>query len=124
MPKQKPGEFRVIQYLSFLEGLSTNDGVLKEFSTVTYQTVYDAVALIKRFGKGVLLAKTDIEQGYKNIPIHPKDHELLGFAIGNDIYYDKPLPMSLSSACSIFEHFLLHWIVNNKLGIEGCVHVR
>lgn len=28
--------------------------------------------------------------------------------------------------CSLFEHFSssLHWIVNNKLGIEGCVHVH
>lgn len=55
---------------------------------MTYQTVDDAVTLIKRFGKGALLAKTDIEHGYKNIPIHPRDHELLGFAIGHDIYYD------------------------------------
>lgn len=83
------------------------------------------MTLIKRFGKGALLAKTDIEHGYKNIPIHPRDHELLGFAIGHDIYYDKTLPMGLSSACSLFEHFSssLHWIVNNKLGIEGCVHM-
>lgn len=125
MPKQKPGEFRVIHHLSFPEGLSINDGIPKEFSAVTYQTVDDAVTLIKRFGKGALLAKTDIEHGYKNIPIHPRDHELLGFAIGHDIYYDKTLPMGLSSACSLFEHFSssLHWIVNNKLGIEGCVHM-
>lgn len=125
VPKQKPGEFRVIHHLSFPEGLSINDGIPKEFSAVSYQTVDDAVTLIKRFGKGALLAKTDIEHGYKNIPIHPTDHELLGFAVGNDIYYDKTLPMGLSSACSLFEHFSssLHWIVNNKLGIEGCVHM-
>lgn len=54
--------------LSFPEGLSINDGIPKEFSAVTYQTVDDAVTLIKRFGKGALLAKTDIEHGYKTFP--------------------------------------------------------
>lgn len=92
MPKQKPGEFRVIHHLSFPEGLSINDGIPKEFSAVTYQTVDDAVTLIKRFGKGALLAKTDIEHGYKNIPIHPRDHELLGFAIGHDIFMTRHCP--------------------------------
>ena len=105
VPKQKPGEYRVIHDLSYPEGLSINDGIVKEDSAVSYQTIDDAVTLIKQFGKGALLSKTDIEHGYKNIPIHPADHELLGFAIGSEIYYDKTLPMGLSSACNLFEKF-------------------
>lgn len=57
MPKQKPGELRVIQYLSFPEGLSINDVIQKEFSAVTYQTVGDVVKLIERSGKGALFVK-------------------------------------------------------------------
>ena len=125
VPKQTPGEFRVIHHLSHPEGTSINDGISKEESTVSYQTVDDAVVLIKRFGKGCLLAKTDIEHGYKNIPIHPSDHELLGFAIGNEVYYDKTLPMGLSFACNLFEKLstAIHWVANNKLHIEGLVHL-
>lgn len=70
MPKQKPGELRVIQYLSFPEGLSINDVIQKEFSAVTYQTVGDVVKLIERSRKGALFVKkkTDIEHGYKTSP--------------------------------------------------------
>lgn len=33
--------------------------------------------------------------------------------------------MGLSLVCSFFEYFLslLYWIVNNKLGIKGCVYM-
>ncbi|XP_062593378.1 uncharacterized protein LOC134254854 [Saccostrea cucullata] len=125
VPKQKPGDYRVIHHLSFPEGSSINDGIDREHSAVSYQTIDDAVKLIKQFGKGALLSKTDIEHGYNNIPIHPSDHELLGFAIGKDIYFDKTLPMGLSFARKLFEKFstALHWIVTNKLKISGCVHM-
>lgn len=125
VPKQKPGDYRVIHHLSFPEGSSINDGISREHSTVSYQSVDDAVALIKHYGKGALLSKTDIEHGYKNIPIHPNDYELLGFAVGDDLYYDKTLPMGLSFACNLFEKFssAMHWVINNKLQIAGCVHL-
>jgi hypothetical protein len=45
--------------------LSINDDIAKEDSAVSYQTIDDAVTLIKQFGKGALLSKTDIEHGYK-----------------------------------------------------------
>ena len=124
-PKQKPGEYRVIHHLSYPDGLSINDGIAKEDSAVSYQTIDDAMTLIKQFGKGALLSKTDIEHGNKNIPIHPADHELLGFAIGSEIYYDNTLPMGLSSACNLFEKFssALHWVTNEKQKIPGCVHL-
>ena len=64
-PKQKPGEYRVIHHLSYPDGLSINDDIAKEDSAVSYQTIDDAVTLIKQFGKGALLSKTDIEHGYK-----------------------------------------------------------
>jgi hypothetical protein len=87
--------------------------------------MHDAVTLIKQFGKGALLSTTNIEHGYKNIPIHPADNELLGFAIGSEIYYDKTLPMGLSSVCNLFEQFssALHWVAYEKLKIPGCVYL-
>ena len=75
------------------------------------QTIDDAVALIKQVGKGALLSKTDIEHGYRNKPIHPEGYGLLGFALGNEIYYDETFLM------------LFIGVVNNKLLIAGCVHL-
>jgi hypothetical protein len=48
--------------LSYPDGLSINDGIAKEDSAVSYQTIDDAMTLIKQFGKGALLSKTDIER--------------------------------------------------------------
>lgn len=67
-------------------------------------------------GVGALLAKTDLENAYKQVPIHPDDFELLGFQINNEYYYDKTLPFGLSYFCNLFEKFSssLQWILENK----------
>ena len=64
VPKQKPGEYRIIPHLSYPDGLSINDDIAKEDSAVACQTIDDAVTVIKQFGKGELLSNTDIEHGY------------------------------------------------------------
>jgi hypothetical protein len=50
----------------------------------------------------------------KIIPIHPEDHELLGFPLGDQYYFDKTLPMGLSFSCKLFETFstAVHWIID------------
>lgn len=48
-------------------------------TTVSYQSIYTAFALIKQVGQGALLPMTDLENAYKQIPIRPSDFELLGF---------------------------------------------
>lgn len=68
VPKQKPGEFRVIHHFSFPEELSINDGISKEFSAVTYQTVDNAVTLMKRIGKGHYLQKLTLSIDIKTFP--------------------------------------------------------
>jgi hypothetical protein len=90
VPKQEPEEFRLIHHLSFPEGGSINDHIPPQFSFVQYQSIEDAIALIQQVGPGALLANTDIENAYKQIPIHPDDFELLGFQFENRYYYDKP----------------------------------
>ena len=80
---------------------------------------------MKFYGKGCLLSKTDIENSFKIIPIHPDDHELLGFSLGDQYYFDRTLPMGLSLSCKFFETFstAVHWIIDHKLGGSGCVHL-
>jgi hypothetical protein len=96
VPKKNPGEFRVIHHLSYPENESINSGIPESKCTVKYQTIEDAVKLMKLYGKSCLLSKTDIENSFKIIPIHPDDHELLGFPLGDQYYFDKTLPMGLS----------------------------
>lgn len=125
VPKKEPGEFRMIHHLSYPEGKSINDSIPNECCSVTYSTVDDAVALIKKLGTGCLLAKTDIASAFRIIPIHPSDHELLGIHFKGFYYYDKCLPMGSSISCAIFEAFssALQWVAINKLGVSSMVHV-
>jgi hypothetical protein len=54
-----------------------------------YQTIGDAIKLVKHYGKGSLLSKTDIENSFRLVPINKQDYDLLGFSIDGTFYYDK-----------------------------------
>ena len=125
VPKKIKGEYRMIQHLSYPEGSSVNDGIPRELSTVHYATVDDAIALIKKCGRGGALAKTDIKSAFRILPVHPSDYQLLGFHWKGKLYVDRCLPMGCSSSCRIFEEFstCLEWIARNKLGIRNIIHI-
>lgn len=65
MPKKSPGEFRLIQHLSFPKGSSINDGISEDNRSVQYASPDNAIRQIKAVGSGCALAKTDIK---KHIP--------------------------------------------------------
>ena len=121
VPKQDKKSFRLIHDLSFPHGLSVNAGIPKEATSVSYDTVDSVINLVKQFGAGALLAKTDIENAFRLLPIHPSDRHLLGFscpsADGSPIFFvDACLPMGLSISCQTFERFstALQWIMENR----------
>lgn len=70
------------------------------------------------------MAKMDIKDGFRNIPIHPRDYHLLGFRWEDKFYFDKCLPMGASSSCQIFEKLstALHWIMINRYNASGMSH--
>lgn len=109
VPKKTPGEFRLIHHLSFPEGSSINHHIPQQFCTVQYQSIDTAISIIQQLGKGTLLAKTDLENAYKQIPIHPSDFELLGFMIDKKYYFDKTLPFGLSYLKNSVQHFSGFW---------------
>lgn len=76
-------------------------------------------------GPNCKLAKTDIDSTYRNVPIHPNDHELLGISWAGQYYFDRCLPMGCASSCAIFEEFsiALQWIAQNKSNIKHMVHI-
>jgi hypothetical protein len=53
VPKKTPGEFRLIHHLSFPKGVSVNDGIPSEDTSVNYATVSDAIRLINTLGRVV-----------------------------------------------------------------------
>ena len=120
-----PGEFRLIHHLSYPRGSSVNDAIPREFASVNYATIDDAILAIKTLGRGCFMSKTDIKSAFRIIPINPKDYPLMGLYHKGKYYFDKTLAMGLSSSCSLFEEFssALEWAIINKLKAEKTVHI-
>ena len=125
VPKKVPVEFRLIHHLSFPKGSSVNDGIPPEHTNVYYATIDEAIKLIRSAGPGYFLAKTDIKNAFRIIPIHPSDYNLLGMQWRGLHYYDRCMPMGCSSSCLTFETFstAVEWVAHNKLKIDYILHL-
>ena len=88
--------------LSSPEGYSVNYGIDKEGCSFHYILVDVAATQITELGQGMLLAKMDIKQAYRNIPVAPQDRHLLGFRWKEKVYIEKVLPFGLRSSPLIF----------------------
>jgi hypothetical protein len=78
VPKSEPGKFRVIHDLSFPKQDSVNLTIPEENSRVQYDSIDVITELLRKFGPGALMAKTDIQDAFRIIPIHPDDYNFLG----------------------------------------------
>ena len=125
VPKKIPGEFRLKHHLSYPRGSSVNDGISPENCSVSYATISDAIQHIKATGPGCFLAKTDIKNAFRIIPIRSQDHGLLGIRWKGLYYYDRCMPMGCSSSCRTFETLssALEWIARKKMKIDHIIHL-
>ena len=92
--------------MSFPEGNSVNDGIMKdeylhEKIRLTYPTVNSLVDIVRQKGCGCLLFKRDLHQFYRQIPVCPKDYSKLGCSFNGKMYFDKVLVMGCRSSCFI-----------------------
>ncbi len=57
-----------------------NDGISAELSSLSHTSVNEVMKRVLELGRGALMAKADIKQDYRNIPVHPApaDRGLLG----------------------------------------------
>ena len=123
VPKSTPGKYRLIVDLSYPEGQSVNSRISEALCSLSYVSVEGAAQTVLRLGRGALLAKVDIRNAYRNIPVHPDDRWLLGLSWKGDIFIDTVLPFGLRSAPKIFNSVAdaLEWIVRSN-GVEEICH--
>lgn len=123
VPKSTPGKFRVIVDLSRPPNLSVNDNLHREWTHTSYSSVDDAALLMHALGTGTLMAKLDIREAYRIIPIHPEERCFLGVLWDNKLYIDCQLPFGLASAPAIFSALAeaLHWVLHQR-GVRALVH--
>ena len=96
------GKWRLILDLSSPEGASVNDGIQKELCSLQYVKVDEVVDTILKLGPGTELAKIDIQNAYRIVPVHPDDRSLLGMKWQGKLYVDTTLPFGLRLAPKIF----------------------
>ena len=110
--------------LSAPKGNSINDFIDPQLCTVHYSTFDEAIHLIQNLGQGALLAKLDISNAFRLLPVRPEDFNLLGFALEGKFYIDKCLPMGCSISCSLFEKFstFLHWSLASRAKLPYIIH--
>ena len=121
---QKKGseKFRTINDLSFPCGASVNDALTRR-PKCAYESVDDAMAMLIHLGRGVHMAKIDIKDAFRLIPVHPHDRRFLGLVWQGQIYIDLRLPFGLRNSPPWFEALadLLAWIIRVKLGMRDFI---
>ena len=102
-----------------------NDGISFDYTGVSNATVEDAIRLIKSVDQNCFLAKTDVKNAFRLIPISPEDYDLLGISWQGLYYYDRCMPTGCSSSCRTFEMFstALEWTAQKKLHIPYILHL-
>ena len=112
VPKSTPGKFRVIVDLSRPEGASVNDQLHRELTHVAYSSIEDASLAMHALGQGAQLAKIDIRDAYRIIPVHPEERPFLALSWEGRVYIDCQLPFGLASAPAIFSAVAERIIMN------------
>lgn len=141
VPKSDGG-WRLITHLSYPPSRGINDFIDSAYTSVQYTSFDQVVDKIAEIGSTVFLAKMDLKNAFRLLPIYPGDFDLMGIKLNDKYYIDKCLPMGCSISCRLFEMFssFLEWAVSIESGnktlskylddfifysdtYEGCCHM-
>ena len=123
--KTEPGKYRLLHNLSYPhDQRAVNLNINQCDKTVSYASIRDAMHIIANM-ETPFLAKADIADAFRPLPVHPNSHNLLGFKFQGLFYYDKCLPMGCAASCKIFERFSdeLVYILKTKYKVQHIVKV-
>ena len=96
--------------LSHPSGHRINNGIPKDFCSLTYITIDTAIEQIQTLDRGTLLAKIDIKSAFHLLPVNPEDCHLLAMKWRKQLYVDTCLPVGLHSAPKLLNILAdLHW---------------
>ena len=121
--KNKPGKWRLITDLSAPEKRIVNDAISTEYSSLKYPSIDHLSLLVLEADRSSYLVKADIQEAYRNVPVHPDDQLFLGILWDKTVYIDKMLPIGLRSAPIMFSAVAdaLQWVLINN-GIPRLLH--
>ena len=90
---------------------------------MSYASLDHAVQLVQSLGRGTLLAKFDLKEAYRAVPVHPSDQRLLAVLWMGKTYLDKALPFGLRSAPKLFLALTdaMIWVLQDR-GVGMALH--
>lgn len=104
IPKPGSSKTRLIFNLSHPPTNSVNGLIHDDAKCVSYCSVTDVAAHIQRVcGPSAYLAKVDLADAYRFVPVAKTDWQFLGMRVGTNFYVDRMLPMGAASSCKIFQ---------------------
>ena len=83
VPKRETNAFRLIHDLSYTSGFSIYDHIPLDTYSDSLELFDDVVNLVLQCGSNSLIAKADIEEAFRIIPISPLDYHKVGFSFKN-----------------------------------------
>ena len=104
VPKDTPGERRIILDLSFPPQSGVNEGIpsdtfLGKLYKLSLPGVYEFIEAIHRHGPGCFLYKRDLSRAFRQFMADPADWNKLGFEWQGKLFFDRALAMGLRTAC-------------------------
>ena len=83
--------------------------------------VDQVIHLVLQFSRGALMAKCNVKSAYRNAPVHPSDHYLLGTKWCNQYYIDLALPFDLHSVPCVLNLIadMVEWILVHSYHIPA-----
>ena len=107
--------------LSSPKGSSINDGISRDWCSLTYVSINTIVDQVLALGRGTKMAKMDVNSAYRLVPVHPADCPLLRMRWRNCLFVNKMLLFRLRSAPKIFNAVAdaLEWVIKQR----GVAHV-
>ena len=105
---------------------SVNGSTLADPS-LQYDTVGDAASVLRRFGTGAYMAKTDAEAAFRQVPVAPSAYHRMGVEWKEEMYLDTRVPFGLRMAPFIYTsvsdavRFVVQTRINLALGEDQVV---
>jgi hypothetical protein len=115
--KWNPNKLCVINHLSWPHHSSVNDGIPNSKAQISYDMFECAIHDLVSLGRGSLMAKLDLKDAFRHIPVRAADLHFLSFHWGSKFFYFLVLAFSLKNAPYIFNLFAkaLHWIIQRHI---------
>lgn len=125
--RKRSGKYRVIHDLSWPPGLSVNDFISSEDSTVQYISFDDVIRRVQHYGRDALMSTMDLADAYKSVLVRPEDWDLLGITWITDdnntqYYVDLTLPFGLRSSAKLFSEIADALLLSMKYNGATEVH--